>query len=178
MNISDKVAYRTSRTLHWFCAITYVFLAVSMPIALDMVSGSQERRFAHDVHQSIATLFTVALVLRFSWIWLTKNSGLKTEFKYRWQFWMARINHFLLYTLMVVTPLSGFAFKLTSGKAIAVFGYDLVGPIMALKDPDWKYYTSEFHLFVLSVFYVLIFLHVMGALMHVVQHWVDKRKSA
>lgn len=160
------------------CAATYVFLAVSMPIALDLVESSAERRFAHDIHQSVATLFVFLLVLRFSWIAISGTSGLKTVFQHRWQFWMARLNHSLLYLLMVATPLSGFGFKLTSGKPLLIFGYEFIAAIPSIENEDWEYYISEFHFFIISVFYVLIFLHIAGALMHLVQSYFDRHGRA
>mgnify|MGYP003861772827 CR=1 FL=1 len=159
-------SYKISRTLHWLCAFTYLFLAVSMPIALDYASNGSERRFAHDLHQSVATLFTVLLILRFSWMTITKDSGLRIEFESKLQLIMARINHTFLYFLMITTPLTGFLFKITSGKPIMLFDFELLGVVDSLIDKDWKYYTSEVHYIILDLFYVLIFLHIAGACLH------------
>ena len=176
-SVNMTTSYKISRTLHWLCAFTYLFLAISMPIALDYASNAAERRFSHDIHQSVATLFTVLLIIRFSWILVTGDNGLRLTFHNKLQYIIARICHTLLYFLMVATPLSGFIFKITSGKPIMLFDFELVAAIESLTNKDWKYYASETHFVILDLFYVLIFLHISGALSHLAQRFIDKRKA-
>ena len=175
MNKSADRIYLISRALHWICAIFFVILVISMPIMLDQANNSAERAEVYLVHQSIATIFFLLLIFRFFWFFFTKSSGVRIVFEYKWQFIIARINHTILYILMISMPLTGLISRVAAGKAIDIFNFQLIPATEMFLNRDVKFYTNEAHLLLINLFYVLITFHILGAISHVIQEKLNKK---
>ena len=83
----------------------------------------------------------------------------------RWQLLVARLNHWALYALLFLLPLSGWLMSSASNYPVSWFGLvqlpDLVSP-----DPDAKARFRELHHTLIDVLLVLVALHVAAALKH------------
>jgi len=175
--IKPTKTYRIARTLHWLCAIFFVLLVFSMPFMLDQAHNSTQRADVYMVHQSIATMFFILLVCRFIWLLTTATTGTAIVFEHKWQFIIARINHIILYFLMFSMPITGLVSRIAGGKIIDIFGIQLIPVFEVLINKDIKFYTNESHLLLINLFYISIFLHLIGALSHIFQQKVKAYKK-
>ena len=176
MDNSLNRVYLISRALHWICAIFFVLLVISMPIMLDQANNSAERTEVYMIHQSIATLFFLLLMFRFFWFLFTKSSGTRIVFEYKWQFIMARINHSILYLMMITMPVTGLVSRVAAGKAVEIFNFQLIPATDMFLNKDIKFYTNETHSLLVNLFYVLIVFHILGAISHVFQQRLKAKK--
>jgi cytochrome b561 len=80
---------------------------------------------------------------------------------------VARINHVLLYLALLVMAISGLVFTSAGGYPVPVFGIvDLTGLIA--KNPQLSERAEAIHLTTQWILYVLVGLHVLGALHHLI----------
>lgn len=170
-------AYRISRLLHWLCAISFSILVVTMPIMLDSANNSSERAKFYMLHQSIASVFAMLLVLRFIWMYVSKHNGVQTTFDSKWQFYAAKANHFILYFIMITMPISGLVSRITHGKELLIFNLKILPEMSSLVSKDIHYYAAEFHLVLLDLFYILIAFHVLGAIMHLISRLAKNKQT-
>ncbi len=166
------LAYRIGRILHWVTAIFFMVLLLSTDIAREIVSNSAERRELYYWHMSFGLIFLYLLTFRIGWVVIFPET--RTQFAFRWQAISARINHFLLYTLMIAMPISGFLFTLADGDEIPLLKLFILQPGEWLLSEDLGYYGKEAHIYLTWAAYGLMTLHAAGALTH---WWGKKRKA-
>lgn len=104
---------RTARLLHWGMALA---IAVEVPAGFIMAwtyaakdaAGQQDHIRASQVHHTIGLLLLATVLLRLYWRWRHPAPALPAGTS-RWQAWLARLIQALLYALLLVIPLSGWA---------------------------------------------------------------------
>jgi cytochrome b561 len=169
--------YRISRALHWFCAISFLLLVISQPIMLELAGNKQERLEVQMIHQSLSTLFVFFLILRFCWMIKSGSRGTQVPYRNKWQSYLAKINHFTLYFLMIFMPVSGLVNRIAAGKSIMIFNWEMIPAMLEYKDKYLKADAADMHTWLLDLFYIVIALHVIGATVHVFEHFLEKRRQ-
>lgn len=159
--------HRYSRWLHWimaFLLLSMVFLGWSFDIR-------DEARFARiQLHKSIGITILVLTALR---IWLRLKYKAPPEAPMpKWQELAAKSVHVGFYVLMIALPLTGWALVSTSKTGIPTVLYGVL-PLPHLPLPLGVHETAEgAHNFLAKLLiYVLIPLHLIGALKH---HFFDR----
>lgn len=164
-------AYRLGRALHWATAIVFIVMLVTTDVLRELASNSAERRELYYWHMSIGVAFLYLLFFRYGWVILHPET--RTRFASRWQAVMARANHFFLYTLMILVPLSGFLSSLADGDEVPLFKlFTMTGGEWLLND-DLAYYGEELHIWLRWPCYALLAFHALGAL----SHWFFNRNK-
>jgi cytochrome b561 len=169
---------RTAMILHWVIAlliVTNVGLALSWPHVAD-----ESVRPLIDNHKSIGiTVFGLA-ILRLLWRFGHTPPPFPVHYA-GWERWSAHAVHYGLYLVMFAMPLSGWIMD-SAWKDAAThpmyfwhsFEWPRIGFIMALP-PETKLRIHDFfgamHGLVAYLLYLLLFLHVAGALKH---QFIDK----
>lgn len=168
---SNDFAYAFGRWLHWLSAVIFILMVIGTDIWAEFTRNGVDRDLLYYWHTSIGLLFFYLLFLRIGWVLVFPER--RTQFEYRWQAIMARINHFGLYFLMVAVPLSGLLSELAVSEAVRVFGLLSLDAGEWLLNDDLAYYSEEAHLLLKWAVYALLSLHVLGAL----SHWLKGRQG-
>ncbi|MEH6470128.1 MAG: cytochrome b/b6 domain-containing protein [Halopseudomonas sp.] len=181
MSLSNDTSYLIGRWLHWLAAVIFILMVVGTDIWTDFAESSDQREVLDFWHVGFGVAFVVLLFFRIGWV--VAYPERRTHFDSRWQALAARTNHWALYLLMVMVPLSGILGQLWEGGQLSLFGVgaiELSEQILDIDEgilaDDMAYYSEEVHLFLKWPIYILLSLHISGAL----SHWLMsklKRKS-
>jgi cytochrome b561 len=155
----------TAKSLHWLIValLTAQFiLAWTMP----HIGRNTVPETLINLHFSIGVLMLILVVLRLAWR-LTHPAPPVLGTLPRWQRWAAQAVHWLLYLLLLIIPVLGWASASGRGFELSLFGLVPLPPIiLAAKSPqtgplgDLHNYLSTYALL------GLVGLHVAGALYH------------
>jgi cytochrome b561 len=104
---------RTARLLHWGVALA---IAVEVPAGFIMswtyaakdAAGKADHILASQIHHTIGLLLIAIVLFRLYWRWQHPAPPLPADTP-RWQAMLARVTQALLYALLLVIPLSGWA---------------------------------------------------------------------
>jgi cytochrome b561 len=166
---------RTAVVLHWIVALLMI---VNVVLALTAGSLPEESTWIRplvDTHKSIGITVLGLAALRLLWRFAHTPPALPTSYAL-WERRLSRGAHWLLYTLMFLLPISGWmhdsAWKAAAEHPLQLFGvvpWPRIAWIMNL-DPGTKEQFhdlfGEIHELFGTVLYVLVGLHVVGALKH------------
>lgn len=166
-----------TRALHWGMA---AMIAVQVPLGFLMVAaydawlagqGDTAKVMALSrAHNTLGFLVLILAALRLSWRFASPVPGLPAALV-AWQRWTARATHALLYALLFIFPLTGWA-ALSAYEGdfpIFFFGWDDVFRIVpqATKDSPWNSdLFGEIHETCWKVGAAVLGMHVVAALWH------------
>lgn len=154
-----------SRVLHWSMALLVVLMLGSDWWMEDL--GRLDEIAAMDLHQSIG--MTLLALLAFRLAWRAVNRGYPAPPNH-WRM-AARLGHLILYTLLLVIPLSGLLVAWGSGEGMTLFGAPL---IPAGAEIEWlEEAFEETHELLATLMWFVIAGHVLAALAH--QWWLGER---
>ncbi len=179
---------RTARLLHWGMALA---IAAEVPAGFIMswtyaakdAAGKQDHILASQTHHTIGLLLLATVLFRLVWRWRHPAPPLPAATP-RWQAWLARVTQALLYALLLVIPLSGWAAlsAMAEGSGypappIWFFSHNGFGPgglIPHIVPPvAWNApvlfnfgFFARMHIYSLMVGAVLLVLHGGAALVH------------
>jgi cytochrome b561 len=156
-----------SITLHW--TIAALILCVQVPVGLSMeaVGRGPLQDLLYNIHKNNGLLVFTLAVIRLSWRWSNPVPRLPADLP-AWQATAARTTHRLLYLLLFLMPISGFLYTTLSGYPVPVLGlYDLA-QVMPRSKP-WGDAMKIVHLTGQWLLYLVVALHVAGALQHHLQ---------
>lgn len=168
-------------TLHWVIAVG---IAVNIVLALSWELYPEALiRPAIDLHKSIGITVLGLAIMRLLWRLTHRPPALPTGFA-KWEVQLSHVTHFLLYVIIFAMPITGWmhdsAWKNGTGEPIMLFGlipFPRMGPIMNL-DPVTKERMHDlfggFHEAVGIAIYILVGLHILGALKH---QFIDKKRE-
>lgn len=152
-----------SIALHWIIAVLAIS-QIGLIMISDAVSGP-DRGFWMMLHKSGGLLILVLTLVRLAWRvrepW--KPMPVATP---RWQTWLARTTHVGFYVVLLGMPLGGWAASSAGGREILFYGlfqWPLL-PIGGGRDAAEAFMAG--HELAAKFLYVLIALHVLGALKH------------
>lgn len=157
-----------SLTLHWLIA-ALVVAQVALISAREATEGPLARQFL-DLHKSVGLGILVLTLIRLGWRIANPAIPLPDSTP-RWQKLTARGTHVLFYAVLIAMPLAGWAASSAAGRDIVWFGlfeWPLL-PVGGGRETAGQ--LMDLHELAAKALYVLIFLHVAGALKH---HFIDR----
>lgn len=157
-----------SLTLHWLTAALVVTQLVLISAAED-ASGS-DRGFWIGWHKSVGITILVLTLARLAWRIANPAIPLPDRTP-GWQKFAARATHVLFYVFLIAIPLAGWASSSAGGRTIMMYGAFPWPDLPLPRDRGLAKDIIEAHEMLVKGLYVLIGLHVLGALKHYV---VDK----
>jgi cytochrome b561 len=150
--------------LHW--AIALLILLVQLPAgwAMEAVGRGALQNALYNVHKTTGITILLLAVIRLGWRRAHPVPSLPADLP-GWQSAAARSTHVLLYLLLFLMPVSGFLYTAMGGFPVPYFGlYDLANLVPENK-PLSEVFKST-HLTLQYVLYLVVLLHVGGALQH------------
>lgn len=157
-----------AQSFHWLVFILFVTQFVSANIMDDM-QPSPEKWELYALHKSIGVLVLFVVFLRFSWR-MSSLSPARPLRMSKSQAVLAGSVHILLYVAMFAMPVSGYIMSMAGGHGISFFGlFDL--PNLVGESKELGKIAHEVHEIGGTAIYVLVALHIAGALWH---HFVEK----
>jgi len=157
-----------SLTFHWLTA-ALVLTQVLLITAHEATDGPMSREFVQ-IHKSVGLTILVLTLARIGWRLANPALPLPDHMP-GWQKLIARATHVGFYLLLIGLPLGGWAASSAGGREIEWFGL-FQWPLLPL--PHSRDLARDFmdvHEAGVKVLYVLLALHVIGALKH---HFVDR----
>lgn len=158
----------TSLVLHWLIAVL-ILAQILLITAHEATDGPLSREFIQ-IHKSVGMTILLLTLARIGWRLLNPAIPLPTGMK-RWEKALARATHVLFYAALIILPLTGWAASSASGRGVAWFGL-FEWPLLPIEGGrDMARTLIEVHGLAVKALYVLLALHVIGALKH---HFVDR----
>lgn len=158
----------TSLILHWLIAVL-ILAQVLLITAHEATEGPLSREFVQ-IHKAAGLTILALTLARIGWRIAHPAIALPTHMK-RWEKIMARAVHVLFYAALIVIPLTGWMASSAAGREISWFGL-FQWPLLPIEGGrQTSNELLELHALVVKGLYVLIALHVLGALKH---HFVDR----
>ena len=157
-----------SLILHWLIA-ALVVTQVALIWAHETTDGPISREFVL-IHKSVGLSILVLTLGRLGWRIANPAIPLPDTMR-RWEKLLARATHVLFYAFMICMPLAGWAASSATGREIVWFGlfnWPLL-PIDGGRETAGQ--LMDMHKLAAKALYVLIALHVAGALK---QHFIDR----
>ncbi|RYY99642.1 MAG: cytochrome b [Comamonadaceae bacterium] len=172
---------RTAIVLHWAIALLIV-LNVGLVLSIELFPEDWVRPVI-DTHKSAGITVLGLVLLRILWRVGHRPPALPDGYP-RWERIGAHLAHVALYGLILLLPLSGWmhdsAWKDAATHPMKLFGlvpWPRIGAIMAIEPGTKEMLHSLFgavHAWAGYVLYVLLALHVLGALKH---QFVDRERE-
>jgi cytochrome b561 len=117
----------------------------------------------YDFHKATGVLVFLLVFARLLFRWTTRLPAVPPE--------IPPLNHFiaqgvihLMYLLMILVPISGYALSNIHGRDVKFYGLPL--PKLFPTEPAWEQAISNAHETLAYVFLGVIILHVLGVIMH------------
>ncbi len=168
-------------TFHWLVAIG-IFLNILIIWTVDFYPENYVRP-AIDLHKSIGITVLGLAIMRLLWRVTHRPPALPTTYQ-KWEIQLSHLTHILLYAVIFAAPITGWmhdsAWKDAATHPMYLFGtvpWPRIGLIMDM-DPVTKERLhdlfGQFHDIAGKIIYVLVGLHVLGALKH---QFFDKERE-
>ncbi len=157
-----------SIALHWLIAVL-VAVQVGLIWGHEATEGPLSRDLVQ-AHKAVGLTILVLTLARIGWRLANPAPPLPAAMK-GWETLLARATHILFYVALLALPLTGWAASSASGREIEWFGlfqWPLL-PIGGGKEVSRS--MMDLHEIAVKALYVLLFLHIVGALKH---QFVDK----
>lgn len=166
----DRVRDRYPRgfaLLHWAMALLIIAQAPTGIIAHDLPKGDPMRASLFTWHFSMGVAVFLLVLVRLSWRMRFTAPVHRTALK-AWETRLARFNYVMLYTLMLVMPITGYLSLVSPTGSFLVFGF-IELPSSGVSADSWLYFIAErTHRILFFVLLGLIVLHIAGTLKHLI----------
>lgn len=150
-----------ARALHWSVAALFI---------LQYFTGEESKLFGGmSLHFSLGLTLMLLVLIRLGWR-VTHAPPPPPENAPAWERLIARAMHAAWYVVMIALPLSGILYRQFRGKATSWFGLFDLPPWMVI-DKAAAQVAENLHKSLVTVFLVLLALHVAAALKH---HFIDR----
>ena len=165
--MSSKHYHPASIFLHWFVFILIIAAFITIELKGQFPKGSEYRDLCKTIHGIFGQLIFIAMALR-----------LAIRFKYGapaptnpMQIFatLAKVMHWLLYAILLISPIFGILYFQYAGKEIHFFG--LVWPQFVTPNLETKKLMEGIHEFMGNSLYYLIGFHALAGLW---QHYIIK----
>ena len=162
MSESRHVFPASSRLLHWLMAIlvlTMLFVGAGM-------AATVSRRYAWlvAIHEPLGIAVLVLVIIRFANRLLHAPPALPAALP-EWQRQAAQASHHLLYALMLLLPLVGWAMQSAAGYPLVILGWLRMPPIMA-HDATLYALLRYAHTWLAYLLFATFLAHLGAALLH------------
>lgn len=157
-----------SLILHWLIA-ALVATQIGLIAAHEATDGPISREFVQ-IHKSVGLSILVLTLGRLGWRIANPAIPLPAAMR-AWEKGLARATHVLFYAFMIGMPLVGWAASSAAGREIQWFGL-FPWPLLPIGGGrEMAGQLMDMHELAAKALYILIVLHVVGALKH---HFVDR----
>lgn len=160
---TDQSYGMIAQFLHWilaalvFVQIGFGLYAASLPVSLARLQWLSR-------HKSLGLAILALALLRLTWRSMNRAPALP-DWIPRWQRRTAAATHWLLYALLVLTPLTGWMHASAAGLSVNWFGLFQV-PDLLPKQPGLSALMKSVHIGCVALLAFLLLGHVGGALRH------------
>ena len=152
---------------HWFVFILIVAAFAVIELKGQFPKGSEPRELCKTIHGVIGQLIFLVMALRLT---IRLNYGVPEPTNPKPVFVsLAKAMHWLLYAILLISPIFGLLYFQYGGKEIHFFG--LVWPQLLTPNPEMKKVVEGIHEFLGNSLYFLIGIHAIAGLW---QHYVIK----
>lgn len=153
----------TAKSLHWlFLALLIVQFTVAW--TMPNIGRNTQPGTLINLHFSVGVLILSVAIVRLVWR-LTHGEPAAEDGVPPWQVASGRLLHWLLYLLLFVVPILGWANASYRGFPVVMFGLEMP-KLIATRAPGWGW-TGDIHSFLATyVLLGLVGLHVLAALYH------------
>lgn len=159
-----------TKTLHALVAIFFTVQLIFGVVMTTFIDDSQLQSFCIGLHKSTGLiLFCLGLIFAV-WSWFNPKPVWPVTMK-KWERFLARTTHFLLYWLVVLMPLSGWIGSTAGGRAPVFFWLFKVPLAFIPLNKSLASFCFLLHEIFAWSLGVLVALHILGALKH---HFIDK----
>lgn len=149
------------RLVHWTMA---VMILAMLFVGVGMVTSVSERHvWLVGIHKPLGVAVLLLALVRLA---LRRHYGappLPAALP-RWQRWAAQASHVLLYLLMVLMPLIGWAMVSAAGDPVVVGAWQL--PSIVPADPLWFALLRRSHTVLAYLLFLTVLAHLAAALFH------------
>jgi cytochrome b561 len=151
-----------ARGLHW---LVFAVVAAQVTIGWTMphIHRGTPQEGLVDWHLSLGAVLMLLVIVRL--LWRLRHPTPLTTTMAGWERMIAKITHELLYALLLILPVLGWAAAGYFGYTVRLFG---IIPLPALADRtmEWAHEAGDIHAALTWVLLGLVALHVLGALWH------------
>jgi cytochrome b561 len=165
--MSKSQYHPASIFFHWLVALLVVAAFIVIELKGQFPKGSEPRELCKSIHGVIGQLIFIAMAIRLM-IRITYGAPQPTHSKPIFVS-LAKVMHWLLYALLLISPVFGILYFQYGGKEIQFFG--LVWPQLLTPNPEMKKVAEGIHEFLGNSLYFLIGIHALAGLW---QHYVLK----
>lgn len=154
---------RPARWIHWLTALAVLFVIPAGIAMMNLPSGpAQDRLF--DLHRSVGILILTLSVLRVA-VRVALGTPPRPEGIPDWQWRAANSVHHLLYALIFIMPLLGWAASSAFGAQVSVFGLFTL-PNLVPKNEAMSDLYGNIHAYLGFFMTILVLAHIAGGLYH------------
>ncbi|KMO35603.1 cytochrome B561 [Methylobacterium variabile] len=153
-----------SQALHW---LTVALVLAVLPLAWVAVSlpASPSKGFFFQMHKSVGLTILVIVAIRI--LWRAWNPAPPEVYVPRGLAILGRINHWLLYLVFLLMPVSGFVMSAAAGSTTQYFYLFPIPPFME-KNKAVSDLADQIHLVGQYAVYALVALHVLATAWHLI----------
>jgi len=152
-----------AKLLHWSI---FILLAIQYGVAWTMpeIHRNTQPETLINLHLSLGSLIILLMLARLGWR-ISHPVALETNGVPAWQVAAARATHWLLYALLLVMPVLGWANANSRGWDVTLFGTVKLPAIMPAHTPLGHTF-GDVHMWIAYAVLGVVALHVIGALYH------------
>ncbi len=159
-------------TLHWLIAFAIIGMLVGGKYMHGLPNSDPNKFLLYQLHKSTGITILALTVARIVWRFAGPVPALPATMA-TWERWVAHLSHFVLYALMILIPLSGWAVASTSSTGVPTVWFGLFEvphlPVPATEEAHEA--AEEGHELFGNLMILLLLLHVGAALKH---HFWDR----
>ena len=165
--MQTKHYHPASIFLHWFVFLLVIAAFIAIELKGQFPKGSESRELCKTVHGVFGQLIFLAMAIR---LMIRLVYGAPKPINPKPLFTsLAKAMHWLMYALLLISPIFGILYFQYGGKEIHFFG--LVWPQLVTPNPEMKKTVEEIHEFLGNSLYFFIGIHAMAGLW---QHYILK----
>ena len=153
-----------SMLLHWMVAILVLILICLGMYMGDIPKGDPDRAFFFNLHKSIGVTTGLLMFIRLWWRHKNPPPALPSSMP-RWQVFMSKLSHGLLYVCLIGMPIVGFAASQFTKYGVTYFGLFKIPP-MGSNDSEIRDCLQSIHHDLSYLLMGLIVLHILAAMYH------------
>ena len=155
---------RVARAVHWLVAALAVIVVAFGWASQTAGRGTPARDSLLLLHRSAGLTILALMLFRALWRWRHRPPELPAEIG-SLEMALARLTHLGLYLIFIAMPLAGYLSAAAAGHAVSLFGIVSIPPLPAV-DERLSQAAIAIHLAGQYMVYLLVALHVAGALYH------------
>lgn len=165
---SDTAYGPVTKWFHWVIGLSILGL-LGLGLCMTRLEPSPGMFKLYALHKSIGITVLFLAFLRLSWR-LMGSHVFPLPNHQKWEKFLAKLIHGLLYGAMFIMPLSGWIMSSGKGFSVSVFNLFTL-PNLVKPNDDVAHLANEIHQYAAYILIAMIGLHVAGALKH---HLIDK----